>query len=297
MPGPVGGGYGSLVESHDFQAGPVGRADAFEPGPVSAVDDHLLGDRLDALETERVIRRALELEAASLERPHLFDVAQVERIAIEIGIDIAFVHQAVSEVRLRPADRNRLDRWILPKPITELVTITGVDRAVLDASIERWMTVQEGLAPGGLLDHGREWDIDRRWRSRLRARRASGANRVSRIAGGDIAHRVQSLGEGNHVIAMQAEGTGPLYFAKSVMIIGAALVFFGTLGSALDASPLEFVGTFAAFMAMGTAIAALGVLGARRWARGISRAFRRSLAGLAGLAVQSRSKTRWYRRR
>ena len=76
-------------------------------GDTHRVGERLIADHLDALEAERVIQRALELEAASLDEPHVITTGQLELIAKEIGIDPAFVHQALGEVRLESEHRGR----------------------------------------------------------------------------------------------------------------------------------------------------------------------------------------------
>ena len=193
-------------------------------GDTHRVGERLIADHLDALEAERVIQRALELEAASLDEPHVITTGQLELIAKEIGIDPAFVHQALGEVRLESEHRGRVSRWILPHDLVATATIKGLDRDDVDASIKKWMTQNEGLTPGGILPDGIEWDVDRRWRARMISRSMSGGNRISRVASGDVAHRVHSVSAHEHVVAFQS--TGRLAAACSMP--------WGSLPSSLD---------------------------------------------------------------
>jgi hypothetical protein len=85
------------MEADDFED----RGSAASLGRL--VPDQTIFERLDALEAERVIRRALELEAEALDQPHQFSAAQLERIAAEIEMDPVFVRQASARYASRPA--------------------------------------------------------------------------------------------------------------------------------------------------------------------------------------------------
>lgn len=256
-----------------------------EPGFGAAWTDHhreerALADRLDALEAERVFARALELEAEAIEAPHLFTPAQLERIAAEVNMDVAFVRQALGEIRMAPAERSWLDRRILPQPLMQTQTLDGLSRADLDAALDDWMTAYEGLIASGRLDDGTVWDVDRRLAARIKAMRAAGGNRISRVAGGDVAHRVHTIGDHEHVVALQSRGEGPLLLAKVGLALAALVVGYG-LVSGIDASLQGFLERAAYSLVIGAATAGAAVAGARRWAKGIGRALRRSLTGLA----------------
>lgn len=274
------------VEADDLHAQDYRQRDAKVAG------DYLIADRLDALEAERVMQRALELEAESLDQPHVITTQQLERIAKEIGVDQAFVHQALGEVRLAPEARGRISRWILPDDLVETASINGINREDADASITKWMTQNEGLTPGAMLADGVEWSVDRRWRARMLSRSLSGGNRISRVASGDIAHRVHSTSEHEHVVALHSEGRLPLLFAQITMALGGTLAALLLLGASTTSDLLaSFV--FSLFVA-GVSTAA-GVTGARWWARGIRAAMRQSLIGLVGSAKAK--KKRWFPRR
>lgn len=241
--------------------------------------DHALAERLDAAEAERVFARALELEAAALDRPHLFSPEQLERIAAEVHMDVAFVRQALGEIRMAPARRGWLERRLLPDPLMETRTLGGLDREDLDGAIRDWMTDYEGLIASGRLDDGMQWDVDRRMSARFRAMRAAGGNRISRVAGGDVSHRVHTIGEDEHVVALQSEGQGPILLAKFGLVAASLVIVYG-LVSGIDASLPGFIERAAYAAIVGAATAAAAVAGARRWAKGIGRALRRSLTGL-----------------
>jgi len=257
-----------------------------------AVGDRIIADRLDAMEAERVLQRALELESESADEPHLITTAQLDRIATEIGVDPTFVHQALGELRLAPSEQSRFARFILGDPIAESTSLNGLTREDVDASIRKWMTQHEGMIPGGVLPGGLEWHVDRRWRTRVLARSMSGGNRISRVAGGDVTHRVHTLADEEHVVAMQSEGRWPLTFATLVLSVGTMLNAIIVLGAGLSSELLIGLGTFA-----GIAAATIGVAvgGARWWAGGIRNALRRSLIGFASAAKPQR--TSWLGRR
>lgn len=227
-----------------------------------------------------MFHRALELEAQALEQPHLFTGEQLEAIADEINMDVTFVRQALGEIRLAPGERSRLDRLILPDHLIEVDTFEGISRADLEDLIDRWMTDYEGLIVSGRSDDGASWDIDRRFMARVRTMRTSGANRVSKVAGGDIAHRIYSISDDEHVVALESTGRGPLLMAKTVLAIIAAFVALGTIG-AMGQSLVGFVQVMSTLLVLGTGTVAATVAVARRWGRGIRSALRRSVTGLA----------------
>lgn len=250
----------------------------------AAAGERLIADRLDSLQAERVIARALELEAEALEQPHMFSGEQLESIAKEINMDVAFVRQALGEIRLTPTERSRLDRFILRDNIMEVETIEDLTRAEVETLINSWMRDYEGLIPGRHLEDGVAWDVDRRLMSRFRASMTAGGNRISRVAGGDVTHRVHSVSDHEHVIAMQSKGEGPLVLAKSGFALAAAILIVGVVVALGAGGLVDFAQTLAGVLVGATAVAGGALVSARRWARGIGRALRRSLTGLASRA-------------
>jgi len=273
----------SVVEADDLRS---------ETMSANEAGERLIADRLDALEAERVIHRALELEAESLDEPHIITTDQLERIAREIGVDPSFVHQALGEVRLQAKDRSRFATWVLPEDLIETATLSGLTRDDVDASIRKWMTQNEGLMPAGEIVDGMEWDVDRGWKAKALSGTLSGGNRLSKVAGSDIAHRVHTVSENEHVVALHSEGRGPLLFAKALMALGAGLSVVTLLSALSGGSFLAAVLGSAVLLA---ASAAGGVAGARWWARGIRGALRRSLMGLVNRARPARKG--WFARR
>ena len=259
---------------------------------ADSAGERLIADHLDALEAERVLQRALELEAEERDQTHVISTEQLERIAKEIGVDPVFVRQALGEVRLEPAERSRFVQWILPDDLIEAATIKGLTREEVDMAVTRWMTKHEGMIPSRILADGNEWAVDRRWRSRMLARSLSGGNRISRIASGDVTHRVHSISEREHMVALQSEGRLPLLFARLAIAAGLAVSSIVLLGAVVSNDVFAGLGVFALLFGLSTAV---GVDVARRWARKIQGALRRSLVGFAGTAKPRRST--WYSRR
>lgn len=257
-----------------------------------AAADHLIADRLDAMEAERVLQRALELEADAHDEPHVITTQQLERIAHEIGVDAAFVHQALGELRLASPEQGRFAKLVLGDAIAESTTLTGLTRADVDAAIAKWMAQHEGMIKGGLVPGGIEWHVDRRWRTRVVASSMGGGNRISRVAGGDVKHRVHSLAEQEHVVAMQSDGRWPLTFATVALTVGTAVNAILLFGQAITTDVLAGLGAFAG---LAVVTAGIAVAGARWWANGIRGALRRSLLGLSSAAKPKR--TSWFSRR
>lgn len=259
---------------------------------ADAAGERRIADRLDALEAERVLQRALELEAEAHDAPHVITTEQLERIAKEIGVDATFVHQALGEIRLGGGERSRFAQWVLPEDLVETTTISGLSRAELNTSISKWMTQNEGLIPAGQLADGLEWDIDKRWRAKAISGTLTGGNRISRVAGSDIAHRVHSVSDREHVVALQSKGRGPLLLAKMLMAAGATVAAVLLLGAIVSG---DFLLGIAVALAIAVASVAGGVAAARWWARGIRGAFRRGLMGLANRARTGSAG--WFKRR
>lgn len=260
----------------------------------TANGDRLIADRLHALEAEKVIQRALELEAEQLDKPHVITTDQLERIAKEIGVDPGFVHQALGEVRLAPKERSRFAQWVLPDDLIETATIQGLSREDADKVINRWMTTNEGMVRGATTAEGTTWDLDRRALAKLRASLISGDNRISKVAGSDVAHRVHSVTETEHVVALSSNGDLPLMFAKGMIALGVLVAVFGLTGTAA-AGLTDFLRALPIFGLLAGGFVLAGVTGARRWGQGIRGALRRALNGLVGSTHQRRKG--WFARR
>lgn len=254
--------------------------------------DHQRADRLDAIQAEQVMQRALELEAETADGPKVITTEQLERMAKEIGVDPALMYQALGELRLEAPDQGRFAHWALGDSLAESATLTALTRADVDASVAKWMTQREGLIAGRAVADGVEWHVDRRWRSRMLSRTMSGGNRISRVAGGDVIHRVHSLNDDQHVVALQSEGRWPLTFAKLVLGFGGTFSLVMFVGTDIADTLLIRLG-----FAGGSAAATVGVAvgGARWWARSIRLTLRRSLTGLTNTAKPKHSS--WFSRR
>lgn len=279
------------MDPQDLQAGQATEQDRH----ASAASDHLIADRLHALEAEKVIQRALELEAAQLDQPHVITTSQLERIAKEIGVDPAFIHQALGEVRLAPKERGRFATWVLPEDLIETATIQDLSREEVDTVIARWMTTNEGMIRGSTSAEGTTWDLDRRAVAKLRSHLISGDNRISKVAGSDVAHRVHSVTETEHVVALTSEGDLPLLFAKGMIALGILLAALGLTGAGTEGLG-EFLRALPIFGVLLGGFVLAGVAGARRWGQGIRGALRRALNGLTESARPGRKKG-WFARR
>lgn len=272
---------------------------------AQAAGERRIADRLDALEAEKVFQRALELEAESqraaddLGSGKAITAEQLEKIAKEIGVDPAFVQQALGEVRLERPERSRLDRFILPEDLIASATIEGMPRADVEAAIHRWMTSHEGLMVDEKLPDGVSWDVDRRWTTLVVARSLSGGNRISKAAGGDVMHRVQTTSEDSHVVALESTGERPMLAAKGALVLAAMIMLSGAIGS-IGMELVPFLQSLAGYAILGGAVAAGGIAVARRWAGRIKQALRRSVNGLAAKAQpqpEKRERRGWFSRR
>lgn len=274
--------------------------DVDEPGgPAAAASERIIADRLDALEAEAVFHRALELEAEAANQPHFFTGAQIARVAEEIGMDLVHVRQALAEVRLRPVERTRFERFVLAEPIMAVETVEAVSRAGLDRLVEDWMRDNEGLVEVRRLDDGVEWDVDQRLVAQFRSWLTAGGDRVSRATGGDIAHRIHSLGANEHVIALQSRGDAPIGMAKAAVAVAALVFAVGTI-AAISRDTVGFLQWLAASAALAVGVTAFGIIGARRWAKRVGRVLRRTLTAIVHQARTGEGRSRrrfgWRRR-
>jgi len=239
--------------------------------------DRRLAERLDALETEKVMRRAMELEEASPDATESFSPEDLERIASELGINKEFVRQAIAEVRAEGSDRSRLEVLLLPDETIAQATLSGMTRTQVDRLVSRWMTEYEGLIPIGRIRDGLEWEVDQSALTRMRTALTSGANRMSRKVPGPIQHRVASISETEHVVTFSASDENPMWLAKLGPVAG---VVVGTSMGVTGIVETDVTMMLSA-AALGTGMVGGSILGARKWASDMKQALRKSLTGLS----------------
>jgi len=239
--------------------------------------DRRLAERLDAMETERVMRRAMELEEATPDATESFSPEDLERIAVELGINREFVRQAIAEVRSEGGERTKLEVLLLPEETIAQATLTGMSRKQADRLVSRWMTEYEGLIPVGKVRDGLEWEVDQSAITRMRTALTSGANRMSRKVPGPVQHRIASISEDEHVVTFSASDANPMWLAKlgpvAGVVIGATMGVGGLVETDLG---LMVSGAF-----FGTGMVGGSILGARKWASDMKQALRKSLTGLS----------------
>ena len=108
-----------------------------------------LPTRIDRAAVDRVLARALELQASGAGEPQAEQLteAQLLELAKEVGLDPVNLRQALAEERTRvsvPEERGMLAALYGPAYVSAQRTVAGTPAQVLKA-LDDWMQRQEGL--------------------------------------------------------------------------------------------------------------------------------------------------------
>ncbi len=237
--------------------------------------------RLDQHSADQAIARALEIESLASDQQDEFTSGELHRAALEAGIDPEHLHQALVEQieqRATAPKRSRFALWLLPEPISASTTIDADQPTALRRAEDHFRR-HEGLVVGQRHADGATWHTDERMLSKFRSTVAAGPDRLAKVAGSDLRHRVHEVSDQRAVVAVHSNGDAPLFVARlglalAAGVAGAALV----LGNPQDIA--DVIQTLIGAGAIGTALFGAAVLGVRRWAATIRRSMQRSLVVL-----------------
>ncbi|MDH3306147.1 MAG: hypothetical protein OEO77_01305 [Acidimicrobiia bacterium] len=255
--------------------------------PPGWFDEHDTGvaDRLDAMRAatvERVLRRAIELQSDELHQPDVFDKQMLQRIADELGVNPAYVEQALAEELVVPPEEvvpTVLHRFLAPSRMAERATVTG-SRDALEQTVVTWMSRHEGLRPQRRARAGIVWERDSSpvtaIRRGLKLSQGTGALRSAT----SITHHVESVGEGAHVVTIEAD-------TRPITQVGASVGGSVATAGLIAGLSVGLAGavTLPVGLAIGVGSIAFGVglslLISRTWAASMRTGLRRALAGIA----------------
>lgn len=265
--------YRQNVETSEFRLD-IGRHHS------NSGSEKAITDRLDAVSTESVLRRALELEGEALDESHPFSMDQVERIASEIGLDMAYVRQALTELAAGADRRARLDRFILRDPVVAVQMIEALDITTLQNRLNGRLRTHEGLSPTEPVVNGYRWQTAGKGLARLLRKATQGDRVLAGAMGEEVTHRVHSLNELEHLVSLEADTSHLLRPAKAVLaacvLVGAITPFIFTA-----VAPLGFTQTLLGTWALAATIGAAAVTRVRRRALRLGRSLSRALTAMA----------------
>lgn len=260
-----------------------------QASPISNSESPLL----DSLSVDRVIRRALDLEArTTAETGEGLSEAKLIEIANSLGIEERFVLQALQEqafeqsTGLGKKSNSRLADFVLQDGINVAQSFDVSDREELEEWTRWYLSEYEGLVPNRILHSGASWQIDDRAVAKAKTALSTGNNRISKHAGSDIYHQVLTGPDNRNTIVLRSSGAVAVGYAK----LGVAMSALSVLGGVVAALflPIIQVALVAALCAIG--FAGGGLWWARQTARTIRSDFRRSLTALAQ-KIQSGDRT------
>jgi hypothetical protein len=155
---------------------------------------------------DRVLRRAIELQAARTGASDALDEEQLALLAEEIGLDPDLVRRALAEEHagLRPAEEHVADRFVGPQRVIAGRSVRGTPGALLEEA-SQWLQRHEGLRVQRRLLDGVRYEADRSLlagvRSGLGLTRGTGNLRSA----DEIALRIQPLDAGESLVTVEAD--------------------------------------------------------------------------------------------
>lgn len=256
------------------------RSSAADAGSDSAQ----IAARLDELslgEVERIIERAIEIQASS-DNPvrDLIDTEMLGRIADELDIDPAHLARAIREemVRVETENPSFTDHILGPRTITSRVVVPG-DVSAAQEALDLWMQQHEGMRKRSRGPVRTTWEKDAGLMAsaRMGLRMSQGSGKLRNTAG--IATDIRPIDETQTLVSLEADTTNMRRIAVG-LLAGAAAMGLATGGAAalLDAGSVESVATGVAT----TAVLGGGILlGLRMWADTVRAALARAADAVA----------------
>lgn len=244
-------------------------------------------DRLSRVDAERVLERAIRLQAQG--QREAFTPEQLKRIAAELGVDSALVDRAMREhVTEAPPVRSGI---LGPDRLVDRITVRGSADEV-DESILRWLEREEGLRPMARIDGGIRWEPDRHWTTSTRL--AFGSHSTKALRGmPEVVHRRTQLAGEEHLVELEVE-TGRI--RVTALGLGAGLGIAGVGGGVATAFGVAGGNDIAQFASVAVPMLAVAggtaLITARAWTNSIRRGISRALYGIAHPELHRRSSRR-----
>jgi hypothetical protein len=157
---------------------------------------------------DRVLRRAIELQASGGVESDALDAQQLERLAQELGIEPAYVRRALAEERAgltaQSAPGGVGERLLGPRRLVTGRPVHGTPGPVLEAATE-WLQRQEGLRIRRRLASGLSWERDAGALARLRAGLGLSRGTGHLRQADQVVLRVEPLDDDESLVTVEAD--------------------------------------------------------------------------------------------
>ncbi|MDB4885455.1 MAG: hypothetical protein JWN79_893 [Gemmatimonadetes bacterium] len=196
--------------------------------------DSNLPQRIDRAAVDRVLARALELQASASGEPQAEQLteAQLLELAKEVGLDPVNLRQALAEERTRvtvPEERGVLAAMYGPAYVSAQRTVPGTPQQVLKA-LDDWMQRQEGLCAQRYFSTERVvWEPQQGVVGLVRRAVSGRAHSLARAS--DVAATAIAVDASRVLVRLDARllGYRALMAQQNAMLTGASLVGGGIL--------------------------------------------------------------------
>lgn len=179
---------------------------------------------------ERVLRRAVELQSASMAGLDGLDENQMSEIAREMGIELPHLRRALAEERAgiaEPASLGVADRWLGPRRIATARPVRGNPSELVTAGTA-WLERQEGLRLRRRLRDGVSAERDTGAIARIRTGLGLGRGTGHLRQADEVTLRVQPLDSDDSLVTMEAD-VGSMR-RDSALLAASGLVAAGVAG-------------------------------------------------------------------
>jgi hypothetical protein len=243
-------------------------------------------DRLDALSrplAERVLQRAIELHSQDQLGPERLTRTQLDQIASELGIDPAYITQAITaelQTEAKAPEMTLRERVFAPDRITGGQIIHG-DQATVEKSIIQWLRGAEGFKPRARTGSGYRWERDDHWATKLRLTLGDKSSTGSLRGLKTITHRHTDMGDGRHLVELDADTRIVSWTAGGVAAGGAVLAVAGGATTAALGSGSNVFDFLVVAIPTATVGVSASLITAKAWASSIRRGIDRALDGIA----------------
>ncbi len=214
---------------------------------------------LDLATVDRVLHRAVQLQAAGDTSAPGLSAAALVRVAAEVGVTEGNLRRALAEVLTTPEEESGFWSWLLaPDRLVESQVVPG-DAADVERRLADWMRQFEGLRLRRRADGGGVWEKDPHVLTRVRMALGGGRGKLRNAQ--NVTHRVAPTGAGGQVVSVAADTTGARAAGQAALAIGAAAGGAAVVGAAVGLDGVAQIGALA-----GAAAGTAAWIGAVVWA-------------------------------
>ncbi len=229
------------------------------PGDLAGRLQDAADRTLDLATVDRVLHRAVQLQAeGEVAAPGMRTDALV-RVAAEVGVSEANLRRALAEVLTTPEEEAGFWSWLLaPDRLVESQVVAGA-AADVEQRLADWMRQFEGMRLRRRVPGGGVWEKDPHILTRLRM--ALGGGRGKLRTARNVTHGVAATGAGGQVVSVSADTAGARVAGQAALAIGAAAGGAAVVGAAAGLDGVAQLGALA-----GAAAGTAAWVGAVVWA-------------------------------